>query len=191
MDKNTQFGPENISIRIVFIVMTVAAFVVLSLATGYFLLLAWLLTLLAPLTFAQAAAVALLVVASGFVILARLPKFDLITIFLCAVGFAILALAEVLLARLVVLLTPLAVWEASLLMVGTAALLMFIIVQMILDGSNYEEVDSDDEDDTTVVRRLSPDMYTLRPRGTETPAPRQPRSARRRSRKKTDESDTD
>jgi len=172
------------------IVMTVVALVILSVATGYFLLLAWLLTLLAPLTFAQATAVALLVVASGFVILSRLPRFDLITIFLSALGFALLALVEVLLAHLVVLITPLAVWEASLLMAGSAALLMFIIVQMILDDSNYEEMESDDdEDDMTVVRRFSPDMYTLRPRRIETPPP-PPRAPRRRSKRKTDESDT-
>ncbi|RLT35003.1 MAG: hypothetical protein DWI57_15905 [Chloroflexi bacterium] len=163
------------------IVIAVAAFIILFVATGYFLLLAWLLTLLAPLTFAQAAALSFLVPASGFVILARLPRFDLITIFMCALGFALLALVEVLLARLVVLITPLAVWEASLLMAGSASLLMFIIVQTILDSSNYEETESDDdEDDTTVVRRFSPDMYALRPRRIEPPPPPPARAPRGR-----------
>ena len=191
MDNKREFKPEDISTKTVMIVVTVAAFVILFVVTGYFLLLAWLLTLLAPLTFAQAATLSFLVPASGFVILARLPRFQTFTILVSAVGFALLALVEVLLAHLVVLITPLAVWEASLLLAGSAALLMFIIVQMILDDSNYEEMESDDdEDDTTLVRRFSPDMYALRPRQIETPPP-PPRAPRRRSKRKTDEPNSD
>lgn len=192
MDNKRQFKPEDISTRTVMIVIIVAGVVILSVATGYFLLLAWLLTLLAPLTFAQAATLSFLVTASGFVILARLPRFDIITIFMCALGFALLALVEVLLAHLVVLITPLAAWEASLLTAGTAALLMFVIVQTILDSGGYEESDSDDDwDASNVANRLSPDMYVFKPRVTETPAPPPPRAPRRRAKKKTNESDTD
>jgi len=195
MDKNTQQGPETIGSGAVIVAVAVAGLVVLSLSTGYFLGLTWLLTLLAPLTFPQAAVVAVLVVASGYLNLARLPKFEIGMIFLGAVVFAILALVEVLLARLVVLLTPLTPWEASLLVASTAALLIFIVIQTILDSANYDELDIDIEDDwdaSTAAHHLSSDMYVLRPRATETPASKPPRAARRRrSRKKTNDTDSD
>ena len=193
MDKNTHLGPENISTRTAILFVFVAGLVILSLLTGYFLGLAWLLTLFAPLTYAQAATVAVACVASGFWILARWPKFEIVMILLNLVAFAVLALVEVLVARLGAFLTPLSVWEASLLLVAIAALLLLIVVQTIVDsGAGYGI--PDDEDDweaSSVARRLSPDMYVLKPQETQTPAPRRPRSPRRRSKRKTDDTDTD
>lgn len=166
--------------------------IVFLLCMGYFLGLAWLLALLAPLTYPQAAMFSFLVVASGFLILARLPRFDMSLIILAALAFAVLAVIEALLARLVAFITPLSGWEAALLTGGTAALLMFIVTQTILDNPEFEEPDDEDEwEASTAARRLSPDMYILRPQETETPVPRRPRAQRRRSKRKTDESDSD
>ena len=67
------------------------------------------------------------------------------------------------------------------------------IVQMILDsGTDLTEPDDEEDwDASTVARRLSPDMYVLKPRETETPAPRRPRSQHRRSKRKTDDTEID
>lgn len=188
MNRKTQPDIENISGRTIAIVTSIAGVVILLLFTGYLLGLAWLLTLLAPLTFSQAAAFAFLVVASGFVILARWPRFDIPMILMTGFTFIIFAPVEVLLARLVVFITPLTIWEASLLIVGTAALLLFIVVQSFLDSGGYDTFSSeDDEDDPPFVARLSPDMYVLKPEIVETPPPKRPRTSRRRAKKESDD----
>ena len=192
MGKENPSGPARVHLAPAITVTAILGLVIFLLCVGYFLGLAWLLALLAPLTYPQTAAFSFLVVASGFLILARLPRFDLSLVILAALAFAAVALIEVLLARLVAFLTPLSAWEATLLIGATAALLMFIVVQTILDNPEYEEPDDEDEwDASTVARRLSPDMYVLRPRETEMPAPRQSRAQRRRSKRKTDDTETD
>lgn len=192
MTKKNPSGPAEVSFVPAIIVTVLLGLIVFLLCVGYFLGLAWLLALLAPLTYPQAAIFSFLVVASGFLILARLPRFDMSLVILAALAFAAVALIEVLLARLVAFITPLSGWEAALLTGATAALLMFIVVQTILDNPEYEEPDGEDEwVASTEARRLSPDMYVLRPRETETPAPRRPRAQRRRSKRKTDESNSD
>jgi len=192
MGKENPSGPAKVNLAPAIIVTAILGLVIFLLCVGYFLGLAWLLALLAPLTYPQTAAFSFLVVASGFLILARLPRFDLSLVILAALAFAAVALIEVLLARLVAFLTPLSAWEATLLIGATAALLMFIVVQTILDNPEYEEPDDEDEwDASTVARRLSPDMYVLRPRETETIEPRRSRSQRRRSKRKTNDTDTD
>lgn len=191
MGEKERFEPTEMSTIGVVVLFLVGSLVVLSLAAGYFLGLGWLLTVLAPLTFPQAVAVAVLVLASGFLILARLPSFDLSTIIIIGLAFSAIALVAVLLARLVAAFTALSVWDASLLLVATEALLLFIVVQMLLDAAPYEEFsnDDDDDDDGPSLRRLSPDMYILRNLETEIPRSRRRRTSRRRSRRRDDESD--
>ncbi|HRJ45456.1 MAG TPA: hypothetical protein PL105_26380, partial [Caldilineaceae bacterium] len=136
---------------------------------------------------------AFVVVASGFWNLARLPQFELSVILLFLLVFAVLALLEILVAHLVAFITPLVVWEASLLVAACVALLMFIVIQTVLDSPNYDELGDYDDDEwnaSTVARRLSPDMYVMKPRVTETPTPRPPRAPRKRK-KKADEPNTD
>lgn len=181
---------ESISNRTIAIVISVVGVVAVLLFSGYFLGLAWLLTLLAPLTFAQAVAMAVLVVGSAFLILSRWQIFDLPMITLIVLTFAVIALVEVLLARLVVLISPLTIWEASLLVASTAALLLYIVVQVFLDSGVYDGYSSDDEE-SPFVGRLSPDMYVLKPEIVETPPPKRSRTSRRAARRKTDDTDSD
>ncbi|RLT43285.1 MAG: hypothetical protein DWI57_04560 [Chloroflexi bacterium] len=191
MAKENPSDPAEVKFTTAIVVTAILALLVFLLCVGYFLGLAWLLTLLAPLTYPQAAAFSFLVVASSFLILARLPRFNTSLIILAALAFAALAVIEALLSRLVAFITPLSGWEAALLTGATAALLMFIVAQTVLDNSEFEEPDDEDEwEASTVARRLSPDMYVLRPRETEMPAPHPPRAQRRRSKRKTDDTET-
>ncbi|MCL4833078.1 MAG: hypothetical protein KJZ86_11585 [Caldilineaceae bacterium] len=193
MSKKNPSGPAEIPFVPALLMAVLFGLVVFSLFTGYFLVLAWLLTVLAPLTYFQAAVFAFVVVASGFWNLARLPQFELSVILLFLLVFAVLALLEILVAHLVAFITPLVVWEASLLVAACVALLMFIVIQTVLDSPNYDELGDYDDDEwnaSTVARRLSPDMYVMKPRVTETPTPRPPRAPRKRK-KKADEPNTD
>jgi len=192
MNRKNQPDMKNMSTRTAIIVFCVLGFLILSLFAAYFLGLAWLLTLFAPLTFSQAAAVAFLIAASGFVILARWPRFDIPMVLTTGFAFIILASVEVLLARLVVFITPLTLWEASLLMVGTAALLLFVVVQAFLDSSGFDASDrEDDEDEPPFITRFSPDMYVFKPQIVEEPPPKRRRTSRRRSKKESDDANSD
>lgn len=77
MGKENPSGPAKVNLAPAIIVTAILGLVIFLLCVGYFLGLAWLLALLAPLTYPQTAAFSFLVVASGFLILARLPRFDL------------------------------------------------------------------------------------------------------------------
>ena len=167
--------------------------IVLSVALVYVLGLAWLLSLLAPLTFLQATILAVIAAGSTLLIAARIPAFDVSLVLIGLVAGAILAVTNVLLARLVAWPTPLSVWEASLLVAVITALILFLFSQIVANGAAENETidDWDDDDLEPALRRLSPDMYLLKPRFEEKSAPKRRRTSRKLSEKKSDDTETD
>ena len=184
---------EDMSVTGTILIVVVGGLVALSVALIYFLGLAWLLSLLAPLTFLQATILAVIIAGSTILIAARIPAFDILLLLMGLGAGALIAVGEVLLARLVAWPTPLAVWEASLLVAVVGALALFLFSQMIANGAaENEEIDDWDDDDLEpVLRRLSPDMYLMKPRFKEGSAPKRRRTSRKLSEKKTDDKDTD
>ena len=184
---------EEMSITGTILLIVVGGLIVLSVALVYVLGLAWLLSLLAPLTFLQATILAVIAAGSTLLIAARIPAFDVSLVLIGLVAGAILAVTNVLLARLVAWPTPLSVWEASLLVAVITALILFLFSQIVANGAAENETidDWDDDDLEPALRRLSPDMYLLKPRFEEKSAPKRRRTSRKLSEKKSDDTETD
>jgi hypothetical protein len=190
-----QTGPkfEDFSATTILLIFIVGGLVALALALVYFLGLSWLLSVLAPLTFFQATIVAVAMAGSALLVITRIPEFDIPLLLIGLLVSAVLAIVEVFLARLVAWLTPLSVWEASVFVAVTVALTIFLISQIVANAGleNDEDDNLDDDQFEDVIHRLSPDMYVLKPRFDEQPAPKRRRTSRRRSKRKTDESSSD
>ncbi|MBX3053859.1 MAG: hypothetical protein KF753_20440 [Caldilineaceae bacterium] len=193
MGKKSQFEVEDMSSTRVMLFVIAGVLAILACGLIYFLGLAWLLSVLASLTFPQATGMALLVTGSTLLVAARIPGFDVPLVLIGLLVSALLAVGEVLLARLIGWLTPLSVWEAALLIGATAALAIYLISQVVANaGLDSDEDDYlDDDEFKNTVHRLSPDMYVLKPRFDEQSTPKRRRTSRRRSKRKTDESDSD
>ena len=193
MDKRLPSEMEGMSVRKIILILIGGALLVLVLALLYFLGLAWLLSVLSSLAFAQATAVSILMAGSTLLVISRIPDFDLPLLFIGLGVSAVLAVVEVFLARLVAWLTPLPMWEASLLTAATTALALFLFYQVILNATetNEEIDDSDNDEFEPTLHRLSPDMYVLKPRIVDVPAPKPRRAPRKRAKKESDETNTD
>lgn len=184
---------EDMSFTGTLLLIVVGGLIVLSVALVYVLGLAWLLSLLAPLTFLQATILAVIAAGSTLLIGARIPAFDVPIVLIGLVVGAILAVTDVLLARLVAWPTPLSVWEASLLVAAITALSLFLFSQIVANGAAENETigDWDDDDLEPALHRLSPDMYLLKPRFGEKSAPKRRRTSRKLPEKKSDDTETD